>query len=300
MKDENDKSVFRYPKQFKKINGLTMAYVETGSGDPIIFLHGNPTSSYIWRNIIPYAEPLGRCIAPDLIGMGDSEKLPSGQAYTFASNQQFLEGLLDALGVKAKITFVVHDWGSVLALDWARRHPDAVKGIVYMESLIRPRTWEEVPPAAQQIFRSLRSDKGEEMILQQNSFIELNLPRTVQRKLSEIEMENYRKPYLVPGEGRQPMLSWARQLPIGGEPANIVKIVDAYDEWLSQSRIPKLFIEANPGTLSEKEKVFCNSLRSQTHIVLRGSHNLQEDVPDEIGISISVWLQGITRDSSSR
>ncbi len=289
----NTKTAVKMEKKFQSINGLKMAYVETGKGDPIIFLHGNPTSSYVWRNIIPWVKDLGHCIAPDLMGMGDSDKLPDSSSYTFAENQKYLEALYAALNVKKNIIFVVYDWGSALAFDWARRHPHAVKGIVYMESIVRNRPWEEVSPVAQQLFKGMRSEKGEEMVLQQNTFIEVNLPKTILHPLSQEDMDEYRRPFLVPGESRRPMLSWARQLPISGEPANIAKIVSEYVDYLSHSSLPKLFIEASPGAMSEKDKGLCKTWPNQVHVTVKGHHNLQEDSPNEIGAAIAVWIQGL-------
>lgn len=280
-------------KRYQTVNGLKMAYIETGNGSPVIFLHGNPASSYIWRNIIPYVQPFGRCIAPDLIGMGDSQKLDSKDGYTFENNEKYLDGLFQKLGVAKDIVFVVHDWGSVLAFDWARKHPGSVKGIVYMESLTRPRSWEEVPGVARETFQKLRGEQGEEMVLQQNSFIEFNLPKTILRYLTEEEMAEYRRPFLHPGEDRRAMLSWARQLPLGGEPARIVEVVNDNSKWMHQNKIPKLFIEALPGTLSKEEKESCMTWPNQVHITVNGHHNLQEDSPNEIGTAIAVWLQSL-------
>ncbi|WP_259065132.1 haloalkane dehalogenase [Mucilaginibacter sp. X4EP1] len=280
-----------YPKKYQTINGLQMAYIDTGKGDPIVFLHGNPTSGYIWRNIIPYAQDLGRCIAPDLMGMGDSDQFADATDYTFLNNEKYLDQLLSSLGINKNIVFVVHDWGSALAFDWSRKHPDAVKGIVYMEAITRPRTWDEVPGVARETFQNLRTEKGEEMVLKQNSFIEFNLPKTVLRTLSAEEMDEYRRPFREPGESRRAMLSWARQLPLGGEPADVIRIVNDYSNWLSATAIPKLFIEANPGTLADAEKKACKSWSNQAHIVVKGHHNLQEDSASEIGTAIAVWLQ---------
>ncbi|GGB02663.1 haloalkane dehalogenase [Puia dinghuensis] len=286
-------------KQFQIINGLKMAYVEAGQGDPIVFLHGNPTSSYIWRNIIPYVEGMGRVIAPDLIGMGDSEKLPDSNGYTFFENRKYLDALLDALDVKRDIIFVVHDWGSALGFDWARRHPGAVKGIVYMEAIIQTRSWSELSPTAQQIFQALRSEKGEDMVLRQNSFIEFNLPKSILRPLSKEEHDEYRRPFLEPGEGRRPMLSWARQLPIEGEPADVVKVVDDYGDFMAHSPIPKLFIESSPGALSAKEREFCRTWPNQTEVTVNGHHHLQEDAPDAIGEAIAAWITTVYKDLHS-
>lgn len=291
----NVKTALPLAKKFQLIKGSKMAYMETGAGDPIVFLHGNPTSSYIWRNIIPYVQGLGHCIAPDLIGMGDSQKLPDSHAYTFELNEEYLDSFFHSMGIKKDIIFVVHDWGSALAFDWTRKHPDAVKGIVYMEAIIKPKYWHELPPLGQEIFKSLRSEKGEQMVLQQNSMIEFNLVRSVFRHLTEEELNAYRRPFAEPGEDRRVMLNWARQLPIEGEPANIVKIVSDYGDFLSHSNIPKLFIEAQPGTLTEGEKAFCGAWPNQVHITLPGHHHLQEDAPNEIGTAISVWIQDLAQ-----
>jgi len=296
--ERNAKAALPLEKKFQLIKGSKMAYMETGAGDPIVFLHGNPTSSYIWRNIIPYVQGLGRCIAPDLPGMGDSEKLQDSRSYTFELNAAYLDSFLHSMGIKKNIIFVVHDWGSALAFDWTRKHPDAVKGIVYMEAIVKPKYWNDLPPLGQEIFKALRSEKGEQMVLQQNSMIEVNLVRSVFRHLTEEELNEYRRPFAEPGENRRVMLNWARQLPIEGQPANIIKIVSDYGDFLSHSKIPKLFIEAKPGTLTEGEKAFCGSWPNQVHITLPGHHHLQEDVPNEIGTAISVWIQGLRMESS--
>src|SRR5581483_8319312 len=239
-------ATFPFQKQRARVLGRTMAYVEAGRGDPIVLLHGNPTSSYVWRNILPFLEGLGRCIAPDLIGMGDSDKLPrSGPAsYTFVEHRRYLDALLEALGVRERVTFVLHDWGSALGFDWANRHRDAVRGLAYMEALVRPLGWEDVNPRARPIFEALRSPAGERMVLEENAFIERNLPATILRTLSDAEMAEYRRPFLEPGEGRRPTLSWPRQIPIDGEPADVAAIMQAYADWLPGSSVPKLFVRA--------------------------------------------------------
>ena len=235
-------STAELPKSFANVNGKKMAYFETGAGDPILFLHGNPTSSYLWRNIIPHVQDLGRCIAPDLIGMGDSEKLenPGPGSYRFVEHREYLDALLAQLGVTENVTLVVHDWGSGLGLDWANRHRDAVKGICYMEAIVRPVTWEEFPDPATPVFQGFRSENGEAMVLEKNIFVEKVLPGSVLRGLSDAEMAVYRRPFAEPGEGRRPTLTWPRQIPISGEPADVVAIAQAYGEWLSQSSVPKL------------------------------------------------------------
>jgi haloalkane dehalogenase len=285
-------ATFPYQKQYQQVLGRTMAYAEVGSGDPIVFLHGNPASSYLWRNIIPHLQEQGRCIAPDLIGMGDSEKLPdSGPgSYTFVEHRRYLDALLDLLGVHERVTFVVHDWGSALGFDWAYRHPDVVKGIAYMEAIVKLRTWSEMTERARQLFQAYRSSAGEQMILEENRFIEVNLPNTMLRGLAEDELAQYRRPFAEPGEARRPMLTWARQLPIEGEPADVTVIVTAYGEWLGQSAIPKLFIQSDPGTMSPDERDFCLTWPAQSTATVQGRHYPQEDSPVETGQAIARWL----------
>jgi len=284
---------FPYVKKYANVSGLKMAYVEEGSGDPIVFLHGNPTSSYIWRNIMPYAQEHGRCIAPDLIGMGDSDKLPDSgpHAYTFVEHRRYLDELLSSLGVRQNVMLVMHDWGSALGFDWAARHPGAVKGIVYMEAILKSRSWNDLPEKGRAIFQKLRSPEGEHMVLAHNSFIEGNLPQTVLRELTQEEMDHYRKPFAEPGEGRRPTLSWARQLPFDGEPADVAEVIDAYGAWLARSGVPKLFIHSEPGTLPESHIAFCRSWPNQTEVSVRGHHTPQEDSPDDIGSAIGSWLK---------
>lgn len=286
-------ATFSYEKKFVQIFGQRMAYVEVGSGDPIVFLHGNPTSSYLWRNILPHVQELGRCIAPDLIGMGDSEKLPGSgpNSYTFIEHRRYLDALLERLGVHQRVTFVVHDWGSALGFDWAYRHPDAVKGIAYMEAIVKPGTWSEMPEPARTIFQALRSPAGEQMILEENHFIEVNLPNTILRRLTGEEMAHYRRPFAEPGEARRPMLTWARQLPFDGEPADVTRIVTAYGEWLSNSSIPKLFIQSDPGTMLPSAREFCRAFPAQSKMTVRGRHYPQEDSPDETGQALVNWVQ---------
>ncbi|OPH58127.1 haloalkane dehalogenase [Paenibacillus ferrarius] len=289
-------SSFPYEKKRQQVFGLDMAYVEVGSGDPIVFLHGNPTSSYLWRNILPYAQNLGRCIVPDLIGMGDSEKLPNSgpDSYTFIENRRYLDALLDLLSVHERVTFVVHDWGSALGFDWAYRHPEAVKAIAYMEGIIQPRSWSEIPESGRKIFQALRSQEGEQMVLEQNSFIETNLPIGILRKLTEEEMAEYRRPFSQPGEGRRPTLTWPRQLPFDGDPADVTDIVTTYGEWLAQCSIPKLFVKCDPGTMPSSQVDFCRTWPAQTEITVRGRHYPQEDSPDEIGAALAAWLKEMT------
>ena len=286
----------RYAKQYAEVLGQRMAYVELGEGNPIVFLHGNPTSSYLWRNVIPHLSELGRCIAPDLIGMGDSDKLePSGpDRYRFVEHRRFLDALLETLGVKQNIVFVAHDWGSALAFDWANRHRDAVKAFAYMEALVCPLLWKEWPQIARGIFQAFRSPDGESMVLEKNVFVENVLPASVQRELSAAEMDVYRRPYLEPGEARRPTLTWPREIPLDGEPEDVHEIMQSYAEWLAQSELPKLFINADPGTiLVGTQREFCRSWPNQTEVTVRGIHFIQEDSPDEIGRAIAGWLRDL-------
>ncbi len=276
-----------------EVLGSEMAYVEVGRGDPIVFLHGNPTSSYLWRNVIPHVSDLGRCLAPDLIGMGDSAKLaPSGPArYRFVEHRRYLDALLDALEARERVTFVVHDWGSALGFDWANRHRDAVAGIAYMEAIVQPVGWEDWPEAARGIFQAMRSPAGEEMVLERNLFVERILPASVIRRLTEEEMAEYRRPFLEPGEGRRPTLTWPREIPIDGSPSDVHEIVAAYAAWLAESPIPKLFVDADPGTiLTGRQREFCRSWPNQTEVTVPGIHFIQEDAPDAIGRALRAWL----------
>ena len=286
----------RYKKKHIEVNGKSMAYAEVGEGDPIVFIHGNPTSSYLWRNVMPHVEDLGRLIAPDLIGMGASDKLEESgpDRYRFVEQRAFLDQLLETLGVSHNVTFVVHDWGSALGFDWANRHRDQVKGIAFMESLVQPLTWEDWPDSVRSLFQGFRSPQGEKMILEQNIFVEQVLPGAILRDLSEEEMAVYRRPYRQPGEGRRPTLTWPREIPIEGEPADVVEIVKNYGGWLSTSHVPKLFINAEPGAiLTGRQRDFCRSWPNQTEVTVKGVHFIQEDSPDEIGQAIADWLESI-------
>ena len=281
-----------HTKKYVEVHGRKMAYVEVGSGDPIVFLHGNPTSSYLWRNVIPHLEKAGRCIAPDLIGMGDSEKLddPGPDSYRFVEHRHYLDGLLEALGVDSRVTFVIHDWGSALGFDWANRHRDSIKGIAYMEALVRPVTWDEWPEQAVSLFQNFRSPAGETMALEKNIFVENVLPASVIRALTDVEKTEYRRPYLEAGESRRPTLTWPREIPLEGEPADVTGIVQSYAEWLSASDVPKLFVNANPGTiLIGAQREFCRGWPNQTEVTVAGAHFIQEDSPDEIGAAIADW-----------
>jgi haloalkane dehalogenase len=285
-----------HDKKMAEVLGKQMAYVEMGSGDPIVFQHGNPTSSYLWRNVMPHLADQGRCIALDLIGMGDSEKLDDSgpERYTFVEHRRYFDAALEALGIVDDVTFVIHDWGSALGFDWANRHRDAVKGICYMEAIVRPLTWEEWPDAATEIFRGFRSPAGEEMVLEKNVFVEAVLPGSVIRDLDAQEMAVYRRPFTEPGEDRRPTLTWPRQIPLSGEPEDVVAIVEGYAQWLADSELPKLFINAEPGAiLTGAVRNFCRSWPNQTEVTVKGNHFLQEDSPDEIGAAASDWYRSL-------
>lgn len=281
------------PKQKIEVLGKQMAYAEMGEGDPIVFLHGNPTSSYLWRNIMPAVAGLGRCLAPDLIGMGDSDKLDDSgpDRYTFAEHARYLDALLEALGVKENVVFVIHDWGSALGFHWANRHRSAVKGICYMEAIVRPISWAEFPADATGIFQGFRSPAGEAMALENNIFVERVLPGSVLRGLTDEEMAVYRRPYLEPGESRRPTVTWPRQIPIDGEPEDVVAVAQAYSDWLSGDEVPKLFINAEPGALVRgATREFCRAWPNQTEVTVKGSHFIQEDSPAEIAAALADWL----------
>jgi haloalkane dehalogenase len=290
-------AAFPYQKQRRQVLGRQMAYVEVGesAGDPIVLLHGNPTSSYLWRNVLPHLQPRGRCLAPDLIGMGDSDKLPeSGPgAYRFVAHRRSLDALLDALGVHERVTLVVHDWGSALGFDWANRHRAAVKGIAYLEAIVRPVTWDEFPEAYRPDFRALRSEAGEAMVLRDNFFVERVLPAGILRTLSAAELAEYRRPFAEPGEGRRPTLTWPREIPIEGEPADVAAIVAAYADWLATSGVPKLFVKGEPGALLASGELvdFVRGWPAQAEVTVAGIHFLQEDAPDAIGRAIAGWME---------
>ena len=287
---------FKDRKRFETVHGKRMAYIDEGSGDPIVFLHGNPTSSFLWRNVMPHLSGRGRLIAPDLIGMGDSEKLDdSGPGrYTFVEHRRYLFALLEALGVESNVTLVIHDWGSALGFDWARQHPDAVRGIAFMEGIAMPiPDWESWPEAARGVFQGFRSEAGEDMVLAKNVFVEKVLPGSILRALDDAEMAEYRRPFQEAGESRRPTLTWPRQIPIAGEPAEVVKIVADYAGWLSAAPVPKLFVNAEPGAImTGPVRDFVRTWPNLTEVTVAGSHFIQEDSADEIGRAIADWLPG--------
>ncbi|HZT04601.1 MAG TPA: haloalkane dehalogenase [Steroidobacteraceae bacterium] len=268
-------------RKYAEVLGTNMAYVDVGAGDPIVFLHGNPTPSYLWRNIIPHLLPLGRCLAPDYVGMGNSGPEPAGR-YRFADHQRYLDAWFEKLRIERNVILVVHDWGSALGFSWAQRHPERVKAIIYMESIVRPfRSWDEWPDATRAFFQAQRSPAGEELILDKNLFIEYLLPL---RNIAPEVLEVYRRHYRNPGLSRMPMLAWTRDLPIAGEPADVVATVESYSQWLSKSPIPKLFIDAEPaGFLIGAQREFCRGWPNQQTVRVQGAHFLQEDSPEEVG-----------------
>ena len=283
-----------YEKKFASVKGKQIAYVEEGSGDPIVLLHGNPTSSFLWRNVIPELVESGRVIVPDLIGQGDSEKLPASdgpERYSLEVAYSYVDGLLESIGANQNVTLVIHDWGTGVGFLWAMRHPAAVKGVAYMEGIVKPVSWSDWPESAVGIFKGFRSDKGEDLILNRNMFIEGVLPSSVIRPLSNAEMDAYRAPHLETDD-RQPLLNWPRQIPIEGEPKDVVALVNEYGAFMAASDIPKLFINADPGSiLVGPQREFCRSWPNQQEVTVKGLHFIQEDSPVEIGQAVANWLK---------
>ena len=285
-----------YEKKFASVKGKQIAYVEEGSGDPIVLLHGNPTSSFLWRNVIPELVESGRVIVPDLIGQGDSEKLPASEGperYTLEVAYSYVDGLLESIGANENVTLVIHDWGTGVGFLWAMRHPAAVKGVAYMEGIVKPVSWSDWPESAVGIFKGFRSDKGEDLILNRNMFIEGVLPSSVIRPLSNTEMDAYRAPHLETDD-RQPLLNWPRQIPIEGEPEDVVALVNEYGAFMAASDMPKLFINADPGSiLVGAQREFCRSWPNQQEVTVKGLHFIQEDSPVEIDQAVANWLKAL-------
>lgn len=275
------------------VNGLGVACVDAGTGPAVVFLHGNPTSGFLWRNIWPSLAGRYRCLVPDLPGMGDSDPVPGSDPgrYGFAVHSRYLDAFLDAVLPTGPVVLVLHDWGSALGFDWARRHPDRVRGIAYTEALVAPLTWDDWPAAGRDLFQALRSPAGERLILEKNVFIERILPASILRQLDPDEHDEYRRPFREPGEGRRVMLSWPRDLPIDGEPAAVVATVAAYSAWLATSPVPKLFINVEPGSiLVGRQRELCRAWPNQREVTVRGSHFVQEDSPAEIAAALADWL----------
>lgn len=285
---------WRSKKKFVAVHDRRMAYVEMGEGRPIVFQHGNPTSSYLWRHVMPALSHFGRCIAIDLIGMGDSDKLPESGAgrYTFVEHRHYWEAALDALGIETDVTFVLHDWGTALGFDWCSRHPAAVRAVCHMEGIVQELRWDEWPAEATDIFRIFRSSAGEAAVLQENLFLEAVFPSAMLRKLSDEEMNAYRAPYLEPGEGRRPMLTWPRQLPLDGDPADVCAIVKSYGAYMQAAPFPKLMIAGDPGMIMNgRAGDFAKTWVNQRHAVVKGVHFLQEDSAQEIASAVADWLR---------
>jgi haloalkane dehalogenase len=283
-------------RQHKQINGKQMAYIDQGHGDAIVFQHGNPTSSYLWRNVMPHLEGLGRLVACDLIGMGGSDKLDDSgpDRYHYAEQRDYLFGLWDALDLGDRVILVLHDWGSVLGFDWANQHRDRVAGIAYLEAIAMPIDWSDFPGPMRNVFQGFRSPNGESMVLEQNTFVEGVLPASVKRQLTDEEMDCYREPFRDAGEDRRPTLSWPRNIPIEGEPADVVATVEEYGAWLSQCDLPKLFIKGEPGALIRGRALdFVRTWPNQTEVSVQGVHFLQEDSPDEIGAAVASFVRAV-------
>src|ERR1700694_4125398 len=280
--------------QYREVNGKRMAYVDEGHGDAVVFAHGNPTSSYLWRSVMPPLEGLGRLVACDLIVMGGSDKLrPSGpDRYHYAEQRDYLFALWDALDLGDHVTLVLHDWGSALGFDWANQHRARVQGIAFMEASAPPMTWSESPNDFRELFQGFRSPQGEPMALEQNIFVEGVLPGGMQRQLSEAEMDHYRRPFLNPGEDRRPTLSWPRNIPIDGQPADVVSVVEDYSGWLAESDVPKLFINAEPGAVVRgRVRELIRTWPNLTETTVSGVHFVQEDSPDEIGTAVANFVR---------
>jgi haloalkane dehalogenase len=281
-----------HPRRRIKIRDTEMSYVDIGTGEPIVFLHGNPTWSYLWRNIIPFVSGYGRCLAPDLVGMGQSAKSPA-RAYRFFDHARYLDAWFDAVGATRNVTLVLHDWGSALGFHRAFRHPEQIRAIAYMEAIVQPRRWSDFPAGRGEMFKALRSEKGEQLVFDDNFFIETILPKSVVRKLAPAEMQAYRAPY-PDREARLPMLRWPRELPIEGEPADVVAAVEAYGQWLSQSSMPKLFVAANPGSIIVgRGRDYCRRWPNQREVEVKGIHFVQEDSPAEIGAALAAFIAGL-------
>jgi haloalkane dehalogenase len=282
--------------RYKQINGKRMAYIDEGQGDAIVFQHGNPTSSYLWRNVMPHVEGLGRLIACDLIGMGGSDKLDDSgpDRYHYAEQRDYLFALWDELDLGDKVILVLHDWGSALGFDWANRHRDRVAGIAYMEAVAMPIEWSDFPGPMRSVFQGFRSPDGESMVLERNMFVEAVLPASIKRQLTDEEKAHYREPFRSAGEDRRPTLTWPRNIPIEGEPADVVATVTDYGQWLSQCDVPKLFVKGEPGALIRGRALdFVRTWPNQTEVSVPGIHFLQEDSPDEIGAAVASFVRAV-------
>jgi len=287
-----------HPRRRVAVLDTEMSYVDTGHGDPIVFLHGNPTSAYLWRNIIPYLSEYGRCLAPDLVGMGQSGRSPMS-AYRFVDQARYLDAWFEALNLTSNVTLVGHDWGSALGFHRATRYPEQIKAIAYMEAIAAPRLWEDFGEAGG-MFHALRSPQGEHMVLNENFFVETVLPRAILRRLSDQEMASYRAPFLM-RESRLPTLVWPRQIPLEGDPVDVTAIVERYGKTMSQSVLPKLLIVGEPGAIIKGRTLeFCRTWPNQTEVTVKGLHFLQEDSPHEIGKALQTFLKSIQGNPSRK
>ncbi len=281
-------------KKFISVQSKKISYVDEGKGKPILFIHGNPTSSYLWRNIIKDLVKRNRCIAPDLIGMGDSDKLdnPSQENYSLREHIKWFDSFVNNINIEEKIILVIHDWGSAIGFDFAKKYSERISGIVYMEAIVCPMKWSSWPEDATKVFKLMRSEVGEELILEKNIFVERILPSSVIRKLTDKEMSHYRKPFLKAGSDRQPTLSWPRQIPLDGEPVEVVDIVNEYAEFMKKTEIKKLFINAEPGSiLVGPQREFCRTWKNQKEVTVKGKHFIQEDSAKEISSEIELWIE---------
>ena len=273
-------------KKYIEIAGKKMAVIDEGSGEPIVFLHGNPTSSYLWRNIAPNFKETNRIIVPDLMGMGDSEKLDGidNPSYNLMGHYDFLDQLLEKLEIGNNIHFVIHDWGCALGMIYARLNSEKIKSITFMEGIAIPLTWEKWPEIARKIFSLFRSDAGEELVLEKNFFVERLLLTDPISPMSEEDKKEYLRPYIDAGESRRPTLTWPRNIPLDGkEPIETLEAVKANSEFHSSSSIPKLFINADPGLLlvgEQREEI--RSWKNLEEVTVKGNHFIQEDSPEEI------------------
>ena len=293
MSQDSISAIDSHPRERVSVSATEISYVDTGRGAPIVFLHGNPTSSYLWRNIVPKLSNVAHCLAPDFVGMGDSGRASDG-SYCFADHSRYLDLWFDTLDLRKDVTLVMHDWGSALGFYWAHRNQERIKALVYMEAIVRPLTWDDWPEQARRVFQGMRSPAGEDMVLQKNVFVERILPGSVLRSLTEEEMTVYRHPYTEPGESRRPTLTWPREIPIEGEPADVVRIVDQYSRWLAASEVPKLFVNADPGAiLIGAQREFCRTWPNQHEVTVPGMHFIQEDSPAAIGMAIAQWYSSL-------
>ena len=284
--------------KYREAKDRRMAYIDEGQGDAIVFQHGQPASSYVWRNVMPHLEGLGRLIACDLIGMGGSEKLspPGPDRYRYAEHRDYLFALWEALGLGDRVVLVLDDWGATLGFDWANNHRERVQGIVHMEAVAMPLSWSDLSEQARPLFQALRSPAGERIVLEENVFIEKILPAAILRQLTEEEMDHYRQPFRNAGEDRRPILSWPRSLPLDGEPAETVKIMNAYSSWLVERDVPKLFINGEPGQIVRgRIREAIREWSNQTEVSVKGRKLLQEDSPDEIGAAIAHFVRTLRR-----